>query len=307
MDHRALEYIVALAEEHSVSKAAARLYMAQSSLSQFLKKQEEELGTSLFHRTTTGIRPTDAGRIYVDYAYKTLNDFRQIQSQISDMEAVGAGEVLFGISTYRGTYLMPHILKEFSQVCPKVKIIIREHNSLALEELVSTGRLDMALVVLPMQKATTPINFMMKDEVMIVAQKQHPALKYANIMEGENGFAYVELEDIADYEFLLSSHDTILGNVAERQFQLHGIRPHSANTSLSAQFAAAMARQGLGLAFTYRSCMEEREDVVYLSIGRERLYIDLGLTYPSEYRSRATSEFTKVLIKSWYQMEHQSL
>ena len=49
-----------------------------------------------------------------------------------------------------------------------------------------------------------------------------------------------------------------------------------------------MARQGLGLALTYRSCVEHAPDVAYLSIGQERFYVDLVLMYPPDgYRSRA--------------------
>ncbi|MDD3368659.1 MAG: LysR family transcriptional regulator [Lachnospiraceae bacterium] len=302
---KSLEYIVALAEEKSVSKAAARLYMAQSSLSQFLKNQEEELGTVLFNRTPGGIRLTDAGRAYVDYAYRTLNDYRQVQNQINDIEELKSGQVLFGISTFRGSYLIPRVLQEFSRVCPEVDIIISEHNSFALEELIISGKLDMALVVLPLKKATTPINFMMQDEVMIMASKDHLALQYAKKIDENSDKKYVDLEDIKDYKFLLSNHDTVLGNVAEQQFQKHKIQPIASNTNLSAQFAAAMARQGLGLAFTYRSCMEHVEDVEYLSIGKEGVFIDLGLTYPGEYRSSATTEFTKLLIKNWYRMENE--
>lgn len=58
MNLKELEYIVALADEKSISKAADRLYMAQSSLSEFLRQYERELGTTLFFRTSKGIRPT---------------------------------------------------------------------------------------------------------------------------------------------------------------------------------------------------------------------------------------------------------
>ena len=60
MQLKELKYIVALADEGSISRAAERLYMAQSSLSQFLLQYETELGISLFVRTSKGIRPTAA-------------------------------------------------------------------------------------------------------------------------------------------------------------------------------------------------------------------------------------------------------
>ena len=56
-------YLITLAEEGNISKAAERLYMAQSSLSQFLQQFETELGVRLFVRTSKGIRPTNNGDV----------------------------------------------------------------------------------------------------------------------------------------------------------------------------------------------------------------------------------------------------
>ena len=68
MHLKELTYIVTLADEGSISRAADKLYMAQSSLSQFLQQYESELGLPLFIRTSKGIRPTSAGTLFVDNA-----------------------------------------------------------------------------------------------------------------------------------------------------------------------------------------------------------------------------------------------
>ena len=65
MDNREMDYIIAIAEEGSISKAAERLFMAQSTLSQFLGNLERKLGSKLFVRTSTGVRPTEAGRVRI--------------------------------------------------------------------------------------------------------------------------------------------------------------------------------------------------------------------------------------------------
>ena len=66
MDTKIIEYVIAIAEEKSLSKAAERLYLSQPALSQRLKKLEDELGTPLFVRGKDGLSITDAGRIYVN-------------------------------------------------------------------------------------------------------------------------------------------------------------------------------------------------------------------------------------------------
>ena len=61
---------------------------------------------------------------------------------------------------------------------------------------------------------------------------------------------------------------------------------------------AALARRGVGIAFTYRSCIEESRDVIYLSIGKSRCYVNLALIYPQEgYRSRAIRAFENAICR----------
>ena len=57
MEFRELNYLITIAEERSISKAAEKLFMAQSSLSQSLQSMEAELGGKLFIRTSTGVPP----------------------------------------------------------------------------------------------------------------------------------------------------------------------------------------------------------------------------------------------------------
>ena len=76
MDTKIIEYVIAIAEEKSLSKAAERLYLSQPALSQRLKKLEDELGTPLFVRGKDGLSITDAGRIYVNGSHSILQIWR---------------------------------------------------------------------------------------------------------------------------------------------------------------------------------------------------------------------------------------
>lgn len=64
MDLKELDYIVTVADEGSISRAAEKLFMAQSSLSQAVRLIEQDLGTSVFVRTARGVRPTAAGEAF---------------------------------------------------------------------------------------------------------------------------------------------------------------------------------------------------------------------------------------------------
>ena len=78
MELKELEYIVTIAEEGGISKAAQKLYLAQSSLSQFLSRYESELDIKLFQRTGSGVRTTAAGEVFVRNARQMLQQFERM-------------------------------------------------------------------------------------------------------------------------------------------------------------------------------------------------------------------------------------
>ena len=91
MEIKELNYLIAIAEEKSISKAADRLYMAQSSLSQFLQTLESSLDSKLFVRTSRGVRLTEAGTIMLKYAYATLAEYHRTQDKIQDLKDLKSG------------------------------------------------------------------------------------------------------------------------------------------------------------------------------------------------------------------------
>ena len=86
MDLKQLEYIVMIAEENSITRAAERLFITQSGLNQQLLKLEAELGIQLFHRSKNDFRLTQAGQVYVSYARKILRLKQEAYNILNDME-----------------------------------------------------------------------------------------------------------------------------------------------------------------------------------------------------------------------------
>lgn len=295
MDLKELNYIVTIAEEGSISRAAEKLYMAQSSLSQFLQLYEAELGTPLFMRTSRGVRATASGSVFIAHARQILLHYRRAQSELWDIEELHGGQIELGISTFRGTYLLPKVLKRFHETYPKIHVEITEMDSVDLEDRILEGLLDIALIALPASRLKHNIDFLMKDEIHIVASKDHAVMEYVHRDGSSPGPAWASLEDAAPFEFILGPPQTVLGSIARREFRRYGLEPFARNTNFTAPFAAAMAREGVALALTYHSCIVPDENVEYLRIGEEGVFLDLALTYPTgEYRSKAAVALGKL-------------
>lgn len=298
MELKELEYIVAIAEEGSISSAAERLYLAQSSLSQYLARYEAELGVKLFRRTSGGVRTTAAGDLFLQNARQMLLQYHQVRKQLTDLDAPMEGKIHFGISTFRGSYLFPKAMHLFQKEAPTVDVILHEHDSIVLQRKIAAGELDLALVAFREDQWQQQGKLLMKDEVLLVANREHPVMEYVREGGGGPDRPWVELSEIAHMDFLLSSRSAMLGNIAEGMFEALGVEPHYVCGTQTTAMSAALARRGLGIAFTYRSCIEESRDVIYLSIGKSRCYVNLALIYPQEgYRSRAIRAFESALCR----------
>lgn len=71
MNSKNLQYFLTVADEHSISAAARKLYIAQPSLSQYIRRIEESVGAPLFKRTPNGLELTDVGQQFYITAMKT--------------------------------------------------------------------------------------------------------------------------------------------------------------------------------------------------------------------------------------------
>ena len=128
MDLKELNYLIAIADEGSISRAAESLYMAQSSLSQFLQQYEAELGVRLFFRTA---------RAFIQNARQILLHYRRAQNEVWDIEQLKGGRIEFGTATFRGTYLLPPVLKRFHQAYPNIHVSVTEMDSVPLEDRIA--------------------------------------------------------------------------------------------------------------------------------------------------------------------------
>lgn len=103
MDTKQIEYILKIAEENNITKAAEKLFITQSALNQQLLKLEKELGTPLFHRSRTNWRLTEAGEIYIEGAKAALQIKNTTYNRIYDVVSARKGHLTIGLTPGRGT------------------------------------------------------------------------------------------------------------------------------------------------------------------------------------------------------------
>ena len=126
----ALRVFLVAAEELNFSKAAQRLHMTQSAISQNIQSLERTYKVELFVRHGRTVELSEAGHTILPMVREVLLAARLLDDGIQDINNQIGGELLIGCSTSAGKYLLPTLLAEFQHdypaVHPRVKIISRD-------------------------------------------------------------------------------------------------------------------------------------------------------------------------------------
>lgn len=299
MELKDLRTLIAIYEEKSISRAAERLYMAQSSLSQFLSNYEHELGYRIFVRTSSGVRPTEAGQLLISYAYEAGAEYKRVQDEMQDTLDLKTGSVLLGINTFRGSYVLPPVLNAFHMRYPNIHVQVIDGRTRMLEQLLLNGDIDLALLATPDLNNRIEARRLMTDEICLITSDTHPIMKKARKNRAHSSSPipmYVDLKDAAEYEFNLCGSDTILGQHARRSFLKNGITPLCFNDDMSVLLASSLGAAGQGLAFTYYSSRHYFRNAEFLSLGKDGSAIDIATALtPGRYHSKAALALDEVM------------
>lgn len=181
MDFRQLEYIVTIAENKSISKAAEALYISQSGLNQQLIKLEKELGVQLFDRNKHFLRPTKAGEIYVRNAIEILKIKRDTYTQIGDLKDEATGEINLGLTHEHGIDMFTSVFTKFNQRYPGITFSLREAIVARQNEMLLDGSLDLGLVMMQERdRVNLDYTVLFEEEVILAVPRTHPEARYAN-------------------------------------------------------------------------------------------------------------------------------
>ena len=146
LDLRLLTYFVAVAEELHFGRAAARLHIAQPSLSIQIRKLEHTLDTPLFVRTSRHVELTSAGQLLLDGSRKLLGDAERLAWRIQDAGRTTDRPLVVGFQANAAAELTPKILSAFHDLHPRVDVEMRSHGFTDPHVGLADGSVDVAFV-----------------------------------------------------------------------------------------------------------------------------------------------------------------
>jgi DNA-binding transcriptional LysR family regulator len=165
-----LRYFVASAEHGSFTAAARSLYVAQPSLSEQVRQLEAELGVDLFVRAGRGIALTEAGRAFLPEAVRVLDGVDRARDAVRDVRELRGGTLSFGMFGTASGFLIADLVGDFRKRYPDVRLRLVGQNSSRVADAVREGRLEAALVVLPVDDDGLELRPVHREELVVVSR-----------------------------------------------------------------------------------------------------------------------------------------
>lgn len=238
MSLRQFEYALAVAEAGSVTAAAARLHVAQPSMSQQIRSLERDLGVQLFARTPSGLVPTAAGRAFLRDAEIAVRAARRAEATARAGAAEPAGELVVAVQLGFGTRQLPRALGTLRRRFPRVEVtVFEEPSATELDRLCRQGVLDLVLMA-KCERSPERAHHLGTEEFVVVLSPDHPRLA------GDR----VELETLAGEPWVRFDRDSALDNVLLSVLRDQLFIPVTAARVSQTATAVRWAAQGLGVA-----------------------------------------------------------
>jgi DNA-binding transcriptional LysR family regulator len=178
---RHLRYFMVVAEELNFSRAATRLHMAQPPLSVAIRQLEQELGTELFVRTTREVRLTEAGRVLVDGAQRTL---AEADRAVAAARRAGAGELgrlTVGFSWSARFETLPALGQAFHATNPGVELLTQEMWNADMAPALRRGLIDVAVSLCPELPPDLSHEVIRTERPIAILAEHHPLAREASI------------------------------------------------------------------------------------------------------------------------------
>ncbi len=246
MEIHQLRYLIAVADEGSFSRAAAREHVAQPSLSQQIQKLEAEMDQRLFDRLPRSVVVTEAGKCLLEYARRILAEIADARRCVDELKDEIVGRLAVGAIPTIAPYVLPALIGKFQHRYPKVTLEIFEDTTESLVRRLEDGELDIALVSTCDESPTLQRHSLGKEPLLILLPEEHPLAKKKKI----------KWSDLKSQKFLLLHEMHCLSTQVSQFLATHHLRPELAVRGAQLATIARMVAAGMGVSLVPQMMIE---------------------------------------------------
>lgn len=243
---RHLRYLCVLADTLHFGRAAAQCAVTQSTLSAGIQELETQLGASLVERTKRRVVLTPLGHEIVARAQRVLRETEDLVELARSHQEPLVGELKLGVIPTIGPYLLPRALPRLQAGYPKLRLYLREEQTVPLLEQLADGRLDAVVLALPYDVGEVATMVLGRDELVLVCPADHPLAAKDRVAP----------TDLAEAKLLLLEDGHCLRSQSLRACQLSSAERHEVFQGTSLRTLVPMVGNGLGVTLLPRMALE---------------------------------------------------
>lgn len=305
MDIKQMTYILTIAQEGGISKAAAKLFITQSALDQQLLKLENELGTQLFYRSRTNFSLTAAGKVYVDYAKQMVALRNEAYRIIHDIADRRRGTLALAFAPERGMEMFMAVYPQFYQSYPEINVTPREISVKRQLEMLQNDELDLGfLSVKEKEFPGLSCTVLHREEFVLITPPDHPLAEKA-APAGEP-LSVLSAGDLRDLTFCLAYRSSTQREVIDPLFEKAGIKPRIFLETASNRANVSMVRKGLSCSIVPYYYVKDVRDVACFRLAEGPEWNMVVCRRRNRYLSKAAQHFIE-LVGDYFRRESGEL
>jgi DNA-binding transcriptional LysR family regulator len=280
-----LRYMVCVAEEKRFTRAAARLHVAQPSVSSAISALEHELGAPLFHRDRNEVTLTGAGEVFLPWARQALADCEAGTAAVRDLLGLRRGSLDLGSTPSLTTNLLPPVLATFHSSHPGLELTLHEAGSQDLVDRLERGEMDLAVVILPVDRPWVETTELKEEELVLAVNRGHPYSQRRSI----------RVSDLEHIPLVMFKDGYDLRQATLDACRQAGFTPSLVMQGLEMDGALALAAAGLGAAVVPESVVEPAGPLAAVRFRHAALTRTIGL---ASRRDRPFSPAARAFVKA---------
>ena len=292
MDFRQIEAFVYVVRFSSFSKAADAIYLTQPTVSSHISTLEKELGIKLIDRSGKEVEPTNAGKIFYEYANNLINIRDNAVFTLNKFSKKIEGKVEIAASTVPAEYLLPKLMIGFRNIYSNINFSVDQFDSNQVINEILEKKYELGMVGTILEDNKLEYHKLVEDRLVLATPCNR---KFNAISSGVLPF-----EAIKDESFIYRESGSGTRQEFEKIFIKHGVNPSSIR--IAAQFNSIDAikqavSQGLGVSIMSYVSIED-----YVKFGQIKAFDieDFDLTrafYIVTHKKRPLSPVNSVFLK----------
>lgn len=296
MNLRDLKYVLSVAEHHHFGKAAEDCFVSQPTLSNQIKKLEDELGVTIFERTNRSVEVTAVGKPILTHAQLILEQVDIIQQLARASQNPLSGSIQIGVIPTLSPYLMPLIFKPLKTKCPQMLMVLSEELTLTLIERLKKHEIDAALVASEVDEKEFTVIPLFREPFWLAYPCNHRFAKVTKI--SQNDLDNAELLLLAEGHCLAKqAMDVCHRNNRKDLGEMVDLRASSLETLLQ------MVSAGLGTTLVPALALEtswtKDNSINSCKLGLNNAFRDISLIYRKGFpRKQALDALIETIIEN---------